>query len=57
MKANGKDICISEAKGVEKVAKAEADAMYGTVKERCDALAGVPKDTCQNDAKVKFGMK
>ena len=57
MKANGKDICISEAKGVEKVAKAEADAMYGTVKEGCDALAGVPKDTCQNDAKVKFGMK
>lgn len=36
MKANAKDICMAEAKGNEKVAKAELDAKYATDKVKAD---------------------
>jgi hypothetical protein len=56
MSGNAKDICMKEAKGKEKVAKAEADAAYkGTPKAResariahADADYGVAKEKCDD---------
>src|SRR5918995_6176489 len=39
MKANAKDICMAEAKGKEKVAKAELDAKYATDKTKAQRKA------------------
>jgi hypothetical protein len=56
LKANAKDICVSEAKGVEKVAKAELDAQYkpspkadAKVREaKADAAYDTAKEKCDD---------
>jgi len=56
MRGNAKDVCMQEAKGKEKVAKAEADAAYkGTPKAResariahADADYNVAKEKCDD---------
>src|SRR5262249_42011450 len=56
MSGNAKDICVQEAKGNEKVAKADADAAYeGTPKAReaarvarADAAYNVAKEKCDD---------
>jgi hypothetical protein len=59
MKANAKDICMAEAKGKEKVAKAEqkvqdarAEASYEVAKQKCDDQKGEAKDACMKQARV-----
>jgi len=68
---NGKDVCVEEAKGMEKRAKADAkkvsdarvearddtrEADYKVAAQKCDALTGVDKDSCVSAAKAKFNM-
>ena len=56
MKGNAKDICMEEAKGKEKVAKAEADAAYKNTPKaresariaRADATYNVSKEKCDD---------
>jgi hypothetical protein len=56
LSGNAKDVCVEEAKGKEKVAKAEADAAFkGTPKAReaariahADAIYGVAKEKCDD---------
>lgn len=56
MKANAKDVCISEAKGHEKVAKAELEAQYkpspkadANVREaKADATYDTAKEKCND---------
>jgi len=64
--ANAKDVCMAEAKGKEKVAKAEleardkaravriakAEADYAVAKEKCDDKAGNDKKDCVKEAKA-----
>jgi hypothetical protein len=58
LSGNAKDVCVEEAKGKEKVAKAEADASYkGTAKSREDARLAraeadysVAKEKCDDAA-------
>ena len=49
MKANAKDICMAEAKGNEKVAKAELDARYAKDKVKADRKV--------QDAKAEAGYE
>ncbi|HSV52827.1 MAG TPA: hypothetical protein VLJ57_11955 [Burkholderiaceae bacterium] len=56
LKANAKDICMSEAKGVEKVAKVELDAQYkpspkadAKVRDaKADAVYDLAKEKCDD---------
>ena len=61
---NVKDICLAEASGKEKIAKADArrqaaadkrDADYKVAAEKCDALSGSAKSTCISEAKLRYG--
>ena len=53
LKANAKDICSSEAKGIEKVAKAEAEANYEPSARHTEKVAMVKADTTYDTAKEK----
>jgi len=56
MKANAKDVCVSEAKGAEKVAKAELEAQYKPndkaqsklMEARADATYDTAKEKCDD---------
>lgn len=56
LKANAKDICVSEAKGTEKVAKAELDAQYKpspraearVIEAKADAAYDLAKEKCDD---------
>ena len=53
MKANAKDICMSEAKGMEKVAKAEAEASYEPSAKHTEKVAFAKGDAAYDTAKEK----
>ena len=53
MKANAKDICMSEAKGLEKVAKAELEAAYEPSERHTEKLAMAKGDAAYDTAKEK----
>lgn len=53
LKANAKDICNSEAKGVEKVAKAELEAQYEPSAKHTQKVSMVKADTAYDTAKEK----
>lgn len=53
MKANAKDICVSEAKGVEKVAKAELEQAYEPSARHTEKLAMAKGDAAYDTAKEK----
>lgn len=53
LKANVKDICVSEAKGVEKIAKAELEAVYEPSARHTEKLAMAKGDAAYNTAKEK----
>jgi hypothetical protein len=53
LKANAKDICMSEAKGVEKVAKAELEAAYEPNARHTEKVAMAKGDAAYATAKEK----
>ena len=53
LKANAKDICVSEAKGVEKIAKAELQAAYEPSARHTEKLAMAKGDAAYDTAKEK----
>ena len=53
LKANAKDICMSEAKGVEKIAKAEAEAAYTPSARNTEKVAMAKVDAMYSTAKEK----
>lgn len=53
LKANVKDICVSEAKGVEKIAKAELEAAYEPSARHTEKLAMAKGDAAYDTAKEK----
>lgn len=53
LKANAKDICISEAKGVEKIAMAELEASYEPTARHTEKLAMAKGDAAYDTAKEK----
>ncbi len=53
LKANAKDICVSEAKGIEKVAKAELEAQYKPSAKNTEKVAMAKGDTSYDTAKEK----
>lgn len=63
LKGNAKDICMAEARGKEKVSRAElnaaqsvavakSDSTYAIAKEKCDDKSGDDKKACISDAKA-----
>ncbi|MBT9474528.1 hypothetical protein [Polaromonas sp.] len=53
LKANAKDICVAEAKGVEKVAKAELEAQYKPSAKNTQKIALAKGDAAYATAKEK----
>lgn len=53
LKANAKDICVSEVKGVEKVAKAELEQAYKPSARHTEKLAMAKGDAAYDTAKEK----
>ena len=53
LKANAKDICVSEAKGIEKIAKAELQAAYEPSARHTEKLAMAKGDAAYDTAKEK----
>jgi hypothetical protein len=53
LSANAKDICMSEARGVQKVAKAELEAQYKPSAKHNQNVAMVKADTAYSTAKEK----
>ncbi len=53
LKANAKDICVSEAKGVEKIAKAELEATYKPTERNIKKVDKTKHDTAYDTAKEK----
>ena len=53
MKGNAKDICVEEAKGKEKIAKAEADAAYENTPKKRESARVAHADAAYNVAKEK----
>ena len=53
LKANAKDICVSEAKGAEKVAKAELEAQYKPSPRNDQKVAVAKGDAAYDTAKEK----
>lgn len=53
LKDNAKDICVSEAKGVEKIAKAELEAAYKPTDRNIKKVDKVKHDTAYDTAKEK----
>lgn len=53
LKANAKDICVSEAKGVEKVAKAELEAQYKPSAKNTEKVSLAKADAAYDTAKEK----
>ncbi|WP_309679375.1 hypothetical protein [Polaromonas sp.] len=53
LKANAKDICVSEAKGAEKVAKAELEAQYKPSPKNTEKIALAKGDAAYDTAKEK----
>lgn len=53
LKANAKDICISEAKGVQKVAKAELESAYEPNARHTEKVAMAKGDAAYDTAKEK----
>ena len=53
LKANAKDICVSEAKGADKVAKAELEAQYKPSAKHTSDIAMAKADTAYDTAKEK----
>lgn len=53
LKANAKDICVSEAKGVEKIAKAELEATYKPTDRNIKKVDKTKHDTAYDTAKEK----
>ena len=53
LKANAKDICVSEAKGVEKVAKAELEAQYKPSAKNTQKVSLAKADAAYDTAKEK----
>ena len=53
LKANAKDICVSEAKGVEKVAKAELEAQYKPSAKNTEKASFAKSDSVYDTAKEK----
>ena len=57
LKANAKDICISEAKGAEKIAMAELEAAYEPSSRHTEKLAMAKGDAVFDTAKEKCDDK
>ena len=57
LKANAKDICISEAKGVEKIAMAQLEATYEPSARHTEKLAMAKGDAAYDTAKEKCDDK
>ena len=53
LKGNAKDICVSEAKGAEKIAKAELEAQYEPSPRHTEQLALAKADAAYDTAKEK----
>ena len=53
MKANAKDICVAEAKGAEKIAKAELVAAYQPSPRNTEKVSKVKHDAAYDIAKEK----
>ncbi len=53
LKANAKDICIAEAKGAEKIAKAELEANYKPTARRTEKVSLAKGDAVYDTAKEK----
>ena len=53
LKANAKDICVSEAKGIEKVAKAELEARYEPTPRHDEKVGLARADAAYDTAKEK----
>jgi hypothetical protein len=53
LKANAKDICVSEAKGAEKIAKAELEEAYGPNARHAEKVAMAKGDAAYYTAKEK----
>lgn len=53
LKTNAKDICVSEAKGVEKVAKAELEAQYKPNSKNNEKVSFAKADAAYDTAKEK----
>lgn len=53
LKSNAKDICVSEAKGTEKIAKAELEAQYAPSARHTEQLALAKADATYYTAKEK----
>ena len=53
LKANAKDICVSETKGVEKIAKAELEATYKPTDRNIKKVDKTKHDTAYDTAKEK----
>ena len=53
LKGNAKDICVEEAKGKEKIAKAEADAAYENTPKKRESARVAHADAAYNVAKEK----
>jgi len=53
LKANAKDICVSEAKGTEKVAKAELEAQYKPSSRNDQKVSVAKADAAYSTAKQK----
>lgn len=53
LKANAKDICVSEAKGAEKVAKAELEAQYEPTPRHHEKVGMAKADAAYDTAKEK----
>jgi hypothetical protein len=53
LKANAKDICVSEAKGVESIAKAELEASYAPSARHTEKVAMAKGDAAYSTAKEK----
>ena len=53
LKANAKDICVSEAKGAEKIAKAELEANYEPTARHTEKVSMAKGDAAYDTAKEK----
>ena len=53
LKDNAKDICMSEAKGAEKIAKAELEATYKPSARNTEKVSKVKHDAAYDTAKEK----
>ena len=53
MKANDKDICVSEAKGADKVAKAELETQYKPTPKNTEKVVFAKADAAYDTAKEK----